>query len=260
MALREYHRPKEPKSASQLLRRTQPITIAIYLSPRPSALHNRKWEAAVDLSNLGLDRIQTESDGSVRNGVLTPLQDIVDAQHLKQYAGGLLPKCAHIAGHLGLRNVANIGGVLTTEKGAPELRLALLALDARHISTDGFITELRLPAQTLLTSLHRVARTPLDEAIVAVAVALRREDNIVTQARVTVSGISSTPVRIETSEEILTSQALTPSLIDKAAAATVSAADHTYDDYRGSSEYRREMACLLTRRAVETAWQREFKT
>ena len=85
MALREYHRPKDPKSAADLLHRTQPTTRAFYLSPRPIALHKRNWEAAVDLSNLELDLIQTESDGGFRIGVLTPLQNIVEAPHLKTY-------------------------------------------------------------------------------------------------------------------------------------------------------------------------------
>ena len=61
MALREYHRPEDPKSVSQLLRRrTQPTTKAMYLSPRPIGMHKRNWESAVGLSNLELNFIQQE--------------------------------------------------------------------------------------------------------------------------------------------------------------------------------------------------------
>ena len=130
-------------------------------------------------------------------------------------------------------------------------------LAAETMYADGFITEVRLPAQTLLTSLQRVARTPLDEAIVAVAIGLHREDNFITQARLAVSGISESPIRVEAAEAILAAQTLTPNLIDTVTAAVVSAADPDYSDYRGSAEYRRQIASVLTRRAVETAWQQE---
>lgn len=257
MSLREYHRPTDPESAASLLRRRHTTTRPIFLGPRPAALHEHTWEAAVDLSSLGLVFIKRDADDGFRIGALTPLQDIVTAPDLKQYAGGLLSHGARFAAHLGLRNASNLGGVLTTAEGAPEIRLALLVLAAETMSADGFITEVRLPAQTLLTSLQRVARTPLDEAIVAVAIGLQREDNVVARARLAVSGISHTPVRLKSAEGILASQAPTPNLIDKVAAAVVRAADPTYSDYRGSAEYRREMAAVLTRRAVEMAWQGE---
>ncbi len=259
MSLREYHRPTDRESAAYLLSRTHTTTRPIFLGPRPVALDEQTWEAAVDLSRLGLAFIKRVADGGFRIGALTPLQDIVTSPDLQQYAGGLLSRGARFAGHLGMRNVSNLGGVLTTVGGAPELRLALLVLDYQPVSAEGFITELRLPAQTLVTSLERVARTPLDEAIVAVAVGLQPRDSVIAQARLAVSGISKYPIRVEAAEAILTAQKPTPNLIDKVAAAVVSAADPDYSDYRGSAEYRREIAAVLTRRAVETAWQQEDK-
>jgi CO/xanthine dehydrogenase FAD-binding subunit len=86
---------------------------------------------------------------------------------------------------------------------------------------------------------------------------LHREDNFITQARLAVSGISESPIRVEAAEAILAAQTLTPNLIDTVTAAVVSAADPDYSDYRGSAEYRRQIASVLTRRAVETAWQQE---
>lgn len=257
MSLREYHRPTDPESAGSLLRRKHTITRPIFLGPRPVALYKQEWEAAVDLSGLGLIFIKPDPDDGIRIGALTPLQDVVTAQDLQDYACGLLPCGARLAAHLGLRNAANLAGVLSTVDGAPEIRVALMVLAAQTIYTDGFITEIHLPAQTLLTSLQRVARTPMDEAIVAVAVGLKREDNVVARARIAVSGIGPIPVRLKAAEGILASQTLTPTLIDTVSAAAMTAADPAYSDYRGSAEYRREMAGVLTRRAVETAWQRE---
>ncbi len=257
MSLREYHRPHDRESAASLLRRTHIITRPIFLGPRPIALHEQNWEAAVDLSRLGLAFIKRDTEGGFRMGTLTPLQDIVTSEDLQRYAGGLLPRAARMAAHLGIRNAANLGGVLTTTRGAPELRLALMVLGAETISEDGFITEVRLPAQNTLTSLQRVARTPMDEAIVAVTVGLQRKDNVVAQARIAVSGISHTPLRIESSEAILASQTLTTDLIDAVAAAAMRASDPDYSDYRGSAAYRSQMAAVLTRRAVESAWQHE---
>lgn len=257
MSLHEYHRPTEHKKAAALLRRKEPTTLPIYLGPRPTALHERNWDSAVDLSRLGIDFIKQDVDGGIRIGSLAPLQDIVTSPHLQEYAGGLLPRAAGMAAHLGLRNAANMGGVLTTTFGAPELRLALLVVEAETISAEGFITEVILPAQELVTSLERVARTPMDEAIVAVAVGLQLGDGIIAHAKLAVSGIGIHPIRIEEAETMLTSQALTPKLTDAIATITLHAADPAYQDYRGSSEYRREMAYVLMRRAVETAWQQQ---
>jgi carbon-monoxide dehydrogenase medium subunit len=227
----------------------------IYVSPRPTALHEQNWEAAADLRRLGFDFIQRDPEGGFRIGALTSLQDIVAAPDLQQYAGGLLPRATRLAAHLGLRNTANLGGVLTTAEGAPEVRLALMVLEAETVSADGFVTQVRLPAQTLLTSLQRVARTPLDEPIVAVAVGLQAGDGVVARARCAVSGIGQNPMQVETAEAILQSQALTSELIDKVAASVMDSADPSYCDYRGSAEYRREMAGILARRAVVAAWQ-----
>ena len=255
MSLHEYHRPTDPESASALLRSGATDARPIYVGPRPTTLHEQNWEAAVDLSRLGFDFIQRDTEGGFRIGALTSLQDIVAAPDLQQYAGGLLPRATRLAAHLGLRNTANLGGVLTTAEGAPEVRLALMVLEAETVSADGFVTQVRLPAQTLLTSLQRVARTPLDEPIVAVAVGLQAGDGVVARARFAVSGIGQNPMQVETAEAILQSQALTSELIDKVAASVMDSADPSYCDYRGSAEYRREMAGILARRAVVAAWQ-----
>ena len=260
MSLHEYHRPTDPESTSALLRSGEADARPIYVSPRPTALHEQNWEAAVDLSRLGLDFIQQDAEGGFRIGALTSLQDIVAAPDLQQYAGGLLPRAARLAAHLGLRNTANLGGVLTTVEGAPEVRLALMVLEAETVSADGFVTQVRLPARTLLTSLQRVARTPLDEAIVAVAIGLQPEDGVVTRARLAVSGIGQSPMQVEAAEAMLQSQVLTSELIDNVAASIMDSADPDYCDYRGSAEYRREMAGVLARRAMATAWQAGSKT
>lgn len=257
MSLHEYHRPTNREATSALLRRAEVTTLPIYLGPRPTALHERNWDSAVDLSRLGIDFIKEDADGRIRIGSLASLQDIVTAPHLQEYAGGLLPCAARVAAGLGLRNAANLGGVLTTTLGAPELRLALLVLEAETVSAEGFITEVILPAQNLVTSLERVARTPMDEAIVAVAVGLQLGDGIIAQARLAVSGIGNYPMRVEAAESMLTSQVLTSKLTDAIATATLHAADPAYHDYRGSAEYRREMASVLTRRALETAWRQQ---
>ncbi len=255
MTLHEYHRPTDPESASALLRSGATDARPIYVGPRPTTLHEQNWEAAVDLSQLGLDFIQQDAEGGFRIGALTSLQDIVAAPDLQQYAGGLLPRTARFAAHLGLRNAANLGGVLTTVEGAPEVRLALMLLEAETVSADGFVTEVRLPAQTLLTSLQRVARTPLDEAIVAVAAGLQVQDGVVTSTQLVVSGIAKKSLRVEAVGARLHSQALTSDPFDKVIASVMESADPSYRDYRGSAEYRREIAGVLARRAVAAAWQ-----
>ena len=61
-----------------------------------------------------------------------------------------------------------------------------------------------------------------------------------------------TPVRAVESENILRGQPLTDENI-RAAAAAVKGAIDPLDDYRGSAEYKKEMAEVFARRAIEKA-------
>ena len=273
MNLKEYRIPSNIEEASELLARkdinSQPILLGTY----PTPLHERTWEAAIDLRQIGLTYIDTDEANFIRIGSLTSLQEMVSSKLLQKHASGILPYAAQIAAHRGLRNLANVGGTLLSAKSAPELCLALMVLKATVIcypdnecglpiktidlNTESIITEIRIPIQSVNTSLERVSRTPLDKSIVCSAVALEVHEDNITDIHIAVSGISEQPIRIPTMEIIAPSidDSISSKMTEAINKAVRDTADLKYSDYLGSAEYRIEIATILTNRAIKKAYQ-----
>jgi carbon-monoxide dehydrogenase medium subunit len=273
----EYHRPKDWTSALETLRRPEVNTQPLQIGPRPEAISNWKADAVVDLSQLDLSYIKSEG-GKVHIGALTPLQELAKSELLQSSAGGVLAQAAHLSAPLGIRNLAVLGGALTSKAGPPEVILALLALDAVVvIRSDGergrekplmdflaagaqlnrgeVLIEAHFPAaNTNGGGLARVALTPRDEAIVAAIAVIQAEGGKVKQARLAVAPSSAQRQRFEAAEKLLEGQAFTPEQLEKAAAVVKDQAK-PIADYRGSVEYRREMVAVLAKRALQAAWK-----
>jgi CO/xanthine dehydrogenase FAD-binding subunit len=269
--IREYLRPTDWPGALKALRRPGVATRPLVVGPRPEALDAWEAEAVVDLSRLGLDYIR-EDEGTIRLGGLTPLQALAESPLLQSLANGILSQAAGLAGGLGLRHIASLAGALAPGQGPSDVHLALLALDAtivlrgdevREVPLAEFqphtlelVTEVRLSQSPgVYGSLQRVARTPRDQAIVAVAVALEVEEarGTCTRARVAVAGAGPEPMRLAEAEALLEGKGFSPSLLVTAERAAQAAANPT-GDYRGSAEYRKSMAGVLVGRAIDCAW------
>ena len=103
------------------------------------------------------------------------------------------------------------------------------------------------------TYMKFLPRTAEDYATVSVAaVVSRNPDNTCRDARIALGAVGMTPVRAHAAEELLRGQELTEDAI-RAAAATMPDAVDPLDDFRGSADYKREMAGVFTRRAVMQA-------
>ncbi|MCC6147322.1 MAG: FAD binding domain-containing protein [Anaerolineaceae bacterium] len=279
---KEYHRPEDWPRAHQLLNRTDVHTAPFIINPRPKALTDFDVDAFVDLQKLGLDTIQ-RGNGQVRLGAMTTLQTLYEADSLKDEAGGLLVEAAYISATLGLRNLASVGGAILDAGGPPDIPLALMALDAvvtvqqaegqtRQAPLEEFIaaggSALRrgevlaavsfVSAPDAFSALARVGRTPRDRAIVAAVAVLALESGAVRRAGVALAGANPIPLRLTNVEKMLAGQALSADLLDRAAAMAGEQAD-PQSDYRGSAEYRRAMAGVLTRRALAVAWDKSAK-
>lgn len=262
--LYEYYRPKGYKAASELLHRPDTKTSPLYMPAYPTAVHERDIEAFVDLSCLELQYIKSNGDNNFSIGSLTTIQQLTESDVLNSHADGILPQASRLAANHGIRNIADIGGILSSTQGPPEILLALLILDAVVVlddrsciditSTDilppagSFITEIRIDSKPLTSSLQRIARTNMDEAIVAVAVALETENGYISAARLAVAGASPRPKRMPIAEKLLSQQPY-----DDVTHRALMAELDPNPDYRGSSQYRLEMAGVLTRRAITLA-------
>lgn len=268
----EYHRPRDLEEALKLLHRRQTsVPLAGGTDLIPAGAPDVK--AVVDLQALGLDHISVEGF-RVHIGAMATLQHILTAEG----AGELLAESALLEGPLTYRNAATLGGTIASRDALSHLLIALLVLDTEvhlrlpdpaTVSLDRILDAPRkfldgglITGVTALsgagapgTALARVARTPRDEPIVAAAVRLTREDELCGGACIALAGVADRPIRMYQAEDRLKGQHWSEEALD-AAVTTVRATSHPYSDYRGSHEYRAEMAAVLTRRALLAAWQK----
>lgn len=235
-----YHRPQTIAEALQLLTRdgVRSALVAGGTSLVP-ALDEREIEEVIDLQALGLDSIET-GDERLILGALLAVQTLVDDERVPP----LVQEGAFREGPNTFRHQATLGGVIAAAHRESELLAALLVHDAaltvetvsgtQTLSLADFLAQTdRQPgiitAVTIATGGKtghaRVARTPLDTAIVA---AHARRDNDGT-LRLALTGVGTTPSLVA------------PGAIDTLAPP---------GDFRGSSEYRQEMATILARRAL----------
>jgi carbon-monoxide dehydrogenase medium subunit len=253
-----------------------PLAGGTTLVPQLVAVDN-EVEAVVDLSRLGLDFIELE-EGLLRLGATVTLADVADSEICRQTAAGLLSQAARLNAVLNVRNVATVGGAVVTGDPTSELLLALLTLDAELIlqtaagktrqvplsaflraPTDalagGLLTEVRVfvPGGRVGASLARIGRTPHDRPIVAATAVVSREDDVAARVSLAMSGVARTPVRLSKIEGALEGQAFIDIVLDKALSGLAGQLNPP-GDFRGSAEYRRAMAPILSRRALQEAW------
>ena len=97
-------------------------------------------------------------------------------------------------------------------------------------------------------------RTHADIAKISVAAAIVVQQGICREARIGIGAAAPTVFRAEKAEALCIGQRMTPEIIRRAAEV---AAGETkpITDLRSTAEYRREMALVLVKRALEKAWE-----
>ena len=160
------------------------------------------------------------------------------------------------------RNETPVRRVLRAPQLAPQWVGALLALGARvtveseeepvplTIADGSDARELRLNLQGWHWGVAHVARTPADEPIVAAVAAVRMDGPTVKEARVALTGVWPDPVQLAGPADELCGGPLDRSCIAAVAEAIEEAVDPP-DDFRGGAAYRRDMAGVMARRALE---------
>jgi carbon-monoxide dehydrogenase medium subunit len=166
-----------------------------------------------------------------------------------------------------LRNESTVIKVILSPNLAPQFVAALLALDARVFfkqkqkpladylrrtqPAEEHPSAVQVPLDTpgQVWGEAHVARTPADEPIVSVIAVITLRDEAVDTARLALTGAWPEHARLAASVNLLTGGPLTDERIEQVAA-TVAQEVVPLDDFCGSAEYRREMAAVLTRRAL----------
>jgi carbon-monoxide dehydrogenase medium subunit len=268
----EYHRPETLDDALELLQRDE---TTVPLAGGTSLLPSRDphVQTVVDLQALGLDELSVEGF-HLRIGAMVPLQRLVESPTV----GKFLAEAARMEGPITNRSAATVGGVIATGDALSHLLIALLALDAEvhlrlpnpaTVSLDRILDAPRkfldgglITGVTALsvdgapgTATARVARTPRDKPIVAVAVRVTRDGNLCGGVRIALAGVAHRPVCAYEAEDQLKGQPFDKGLVG-VAVTTLLEHLNPPSDFKGSSEYRREMAAVLTRRALLEACEK----
>ncbi len=226
----------------------------------------------------GLGTIE-ETDGALRIGALCTLKQLEDSPLLRNRIPLLADTVSTVATRR-IRSMATVGGALVNGDPNQDPPPALIALNAsveltsangqricavEDLSIDYYETDVR--SGEVLTSLtvpvpapnacgaylKFLPRTADDYATVSVAAVLSLDDDKVCRnARIVLGAAGTTPIRARAAEEMLTNQALTDEVM-RAVADTVPDAVDPLDDFRGSADYKREMAGVFTRRALAQA-------
>jgi len=260
-------------------------TVTSPLAPLKTGLTERDdVEAVVDLQNLALSYVRAQG-ATLHIGATTTLQKLADTPDIQTFASGVLAEAAGAVDNRNVRNAATVGGNVASARGQDILLTTLLALDAsltvhvpgplsserdqapRQLPLAGFlnyrerllgegalIAQLSLPLLIgpLGAALATVARTPRDQPIVCAIARLELAKGIAANVRLALGGVAPLPVRAYEAEQLLERKALSDESIAEAAARAASGLTPPAD-FRGSAEYRQEMARVLAQRALVLA-------
>lgn len=232
----------------------------------------------VDIGQLsGLDMIEEDDDGDgLSIGALATHAEIADSETVRRHAAALADAAAEL-GDPQVRNGGTIGGNLAHGDARSDPPAALLALDGslevrgldgeRTIdATDLFegpfetavadgeiVTGVRIPITDDAVSGYRKRRNPLSGyALVGVGVWLRTDGETIEEARVAVTGATTTPARLPAVEDELEGEAITEETITAASAKAGTTLDDGafVSDVQASAEYREHLLTIDTERAL----------
>ncbi len=235
----------------------------------------------IDLGTVpGLNGVRLEGNSLVI-GALTVHADVGSSDLVRKHFPGLVD-AASVIGDVQVRNRGTIGGSVAHADPAADFPVILTALNAsfvvkstggaRTLAADEFFTDYfttaLAPAEILTeilvplppagsgTAYHKLAHPASGYVVVSAgAMITRQQSGSCASARIVIGGLGSGPIRAAASEKEVQGKALNPENIAAAAAKAAEEADPDEDIY-ASAEYKRHIAAVLARRAIESAIQR----
>ena len=226
----------------------------------------------VDMRNIpGLRGIQREN-GSLRIGAMTPHAELEDNREL-----GLISEAAGLIADRQVRHRGTIGGSLAHGDPASDLPAVMLATEATvtaqgaggqreipvaelfqdylttSLAADEVLTEIRVPAlEGYSYGYEKFTRRAEDWAMVGVAALVSVRDGVCEDIRVGLTHMASTALRASAVERALRGQPLDADRIAQAAELANEGTDPP-GDLNATSDYKRHLARVLTRRALHKA-------
>ncbi len=238
-------------------------------------------EALIDIGRLGLGGVEAAADG-LRIGATTVFAELEGDPTVARAAA-----CGAVADALTyppaqIKNIGTVAGCLAASAPLYDLPAALLALDGtaavvgasgrreiplgefftglfeNALESDEIIESILLPTPPAGTAsaFLKLETNANDLAILNVAVRFTRDGDSCKDCRIVIGGgVGETYVRASSAESALEGAPANAGSF-AAAAAAVSNDIEPVSDHRGSSDYRRHIARIYTRRALEAALAR----
>jgi len=234
-------------------------------------------ELLVDIGRIDELSYVRDAGEHLAIGALTRHHDVANDPLVQEHCP-IVSQAAGMIGDPQVRHRGTIGGSIAHGDAASDLPTVLVALDGeiavrglegeRAIPAGDFfqgffetalgsqdvVTEIRVPKLgTAGWSYQKFTRRAQDWATVGVAAVTRRDDGTIAEAAIALTNMGPTPIRASAVEG-----ALAGASVDFLASAAELADEGTSppSDTNASAEYRRHLACVLVRRAVEEALAR----
>ncbi len=230
----------------------------------------------VSLQRVNDLRSIVAGDGDLHIGALVTHREVEISELVRERVPLVADVYSRVA-TVRIRNVATVGGGLAHADPSQDPPPGLIASDARvrllssqgervipveelfrdyyesSIQVGEVLTELIIPlpsSRRRTVYLKYLPRTADDYPTVGVAATAQVEDGLCKEIRVALGAVAPTPIRAKVVEEVLEGREATPQMIRLAAEAVADQVD-PLTDIRGSAEYKRDMAVVFTRRALE---------
>lgn len=276
-----YHRPTGLAEVLSLMQEVSPAVLVAGCTDFIPALRKGVWSYPDGIGLIDLRQVPeltgiTRDDNTLVIGGATRLKEIVASQLIQEQVP-LLAQAVQEMASLQVRNSATIGGNLCTASPAADTAPPLLALKAELNLLDSQGQEERLPlsdfftgpGQTvlgpdrLLTAIHipipaqnarfyrkkMGLRKAFTISVISMALQASVQKDRLQDVALAFGAVAPTPMRATEVEQLLEGQALSPDLLDQAAALAARAVN-PISDVRASADYRREMASVFTRRGL----------
>jgi carbon-monoxide dehydrogenase medium subunit len=233
-------------------------------------------EVVIDLGKIDALRGVRDDGDAIVIGAMTTHHDVQHDPLVKEHAL-LISKAETEVADPQVRHRGTFGGALAHADPAGDLGAPALALDAELVvagqngtrtiaaadffvdlfttamADDEILTEVRVPKRSGWGAHYeKFVRVAHQWPIVAVAAAVKVDGDTISEARVGLTNMGSTPLRARAVEEALVGQPATEDAVRQAAAAAAEGTSPP-SDLNGDADYRKHLATVLTRRAVLAA-------
>ena len=232
----------------------------------------------IDLDRLEDLRYVRDEGDQLAIGALTRHRDVHNNELIQEHCG-IVGYTAGLLGDPSVQHRGTIGGTLAHGDPAGDMPAVISALEGTlviqgpngertvpaadffqdylftDLEPDEVVTEVRVPKLSAETgwSYKKFSRRSQDWAIVGVAAVVEKSNGNIDSARIGLTSMGSTPIRASTVEEALSGAS--PDGVAEAAESADEGTAPSSDD-AASAEFRKHLARVWTRRAVEEALNR----